>query len=136
MNGQIRNYDELNADEHYVLDMFRAMKIAKDKAQFQLMMYQINDLLNSYQQLQQLRQDIQAKYFSVLEKIDATELATVDVSYEKWSEIRDYENAEWNEEIAVMSEFKYHLDDLLLQISDGTFERLIIEEERNIDVDC
>lgn len=39
MNGQIKNYDELNADEHYVLDMFLAMKIARDKAQYQLLIY-------------------------------------------------------------------------------------------------
>lgn len=132
MNGQIKNYDDLNADEHYVLDMFLAMKIARDKAQFQLLMYEIIDLLNSYQQLQKLRQDIQAKYFSVLEKIDATELANVDVSYEKWNEVREYENTNWNEEVETISQFKYYLDDFLLQLNDGTMEQRIIEEEKNI----
>ena len=62
--------------------------MARDKAQFQLLDYKINDLLYNYQQLQQLREEIQSKYFDVLEKIDATELATVDVSYEKWAEVR------------------------------------------------
>ena len=56
----------------------------------------------------------------------------LDVNYEKWSEVREYENANWHEEVEVMSEFKYHLDDLLMQLDDGTIEQLIIEEEKNI----
>lgn len=67
-----------------------------------------------------------------MEKIDATELATVDVSYEKWLEIRDYENTNWNDEVDVMSQFKYYLGDLLLQLNDGTMEQRFIDEERKI----
>ena len=119
-------------DEHFVLAMFCTMKIEMDKAKFQLLNYEINDLLNSYEQLQELRQDIQAKYFEILEKIDASELANVDVSYEKWSEVREYENTNWNEEISVISDFQYYLKELINQLDDGTMERLIIEEEKNI----
>ena len=136
MIDEIKNYDELNSDEHFVLDMFRTMKIECDKARFQLWSYEIENLLNSYRELFQLREDIQVKYFAMLEKIDASEFATVDVNYEKWIESRDYENTNWNEEVEMMSEFKYHLDDLLMQLNDGTIEQLIIEEEKNIDVDC
>lgn len=131
-NQKIKSYDELNSDEHYVIDMFLSMKIERDNAQFQLLNYELTDLLNNYQQLQQLRKGIQAKYFAILEKIDASEFATVDVSYEKWSEVRDYENTNWNEEIEVMSQFKYHLDRLIMQLNDGTFEQLIIKAENDI----
>ena len=130
-NQKIKLYDELNSDEHFVVDMFLQMKIKCDKARFELWSYQLKDLINSYKQLQQLRADIQAKYFAMLEKIDESEFA-VDVNYEKWSEVREYENANWHEEVEVMSEFKYHLDDLLMQLDDGTIEQLIIEEEKNI----
>jgi len=108
------------------------MKMARDKALFQLLDYKINDLLYSYQQLQQLREVIQAKYFDVLEKIDATELSTVDVSYEKWAEVREYENTNWNEEVEVISQFKYYLNDLIMQLDDGTMEQLFINMENNI----
>ena len=131
-NQKIKSYDELNNDEHYVLDMFRTMKIECDKARFQLWSYELADIIGSYEQLQKLREGIQAKYFSMLEKIDASEFVDVDVSYQKWSEVRDYENTNWDEEVEVMSEFKYHLDDLLMQLDDGTIEQLIIEEEKNI----
>lgn len=131
-NQKIKLYDELNSDEHFVVDMFLQMKIKCDKARFELWSYQLKDLINSYEQLQQLRADIQAKYFAMLEKIDESEFVDVDVSYEKWSEVREYENANWHEEVDVMSEFKYHLDGLLVQLNDGTIEQMIIEDEKNI----
>lgn len=76
--------------------------------------YKINDLLYSYHHLQQLQEEIQKKYFEVLEKIDSTELATVDVSYETWAEVREYENTHRNEEAEVISQFKYYLNDLIM----------------------
>ena len=132
MNTKIKSYDELNIDEHFVIDMFRTMKIEMDKARFQLLSYELADLINSYEQLQKLREEIQAKYFVMLEKIDASEFATVDVSYEKWAEVRDYENANWHEEVELVCQFKYHLDGLLVQLNDGTIEQMIIEDEKNI----
>lgn len=39
---------------------------------------------------------------------------------------------ERGEELELMSEFKYHLDGLLLQLNDGTIEQMIIEDEKNI----
>ena len=136
MNSQIKNYDELNNDEHFVMQMFRTMKIEMDKARFELLSYKINDLLNSYQELQQLRDNIKVSYFSVLEEIDANMLGAVDVNYEKWNEVLSNENANWNEESELLGQFKYYLDDLIMQLDDGTMEQLIIEEEKNIDVDC
>lgn len=132
MNSQIKNYDELNNDEHFVMQMFRTMKIEMDKARFELLSYKINDLLNSYQELQQLRDNIRVSYFSVLEEIDANMLGAVDVNYEKWNEVLSNENANWNEESELLGQFKYYLDDLIMQLDDGTMEQLLIEEEKNI----
>lgn len=130
MNSQIKNYDELNNDEHFVMQMFRTMKIEMDKARFELLSYKINDLLNSYQELQQLRDNIRVSYFSVLKEIDANMLGAVDVNYEKWNEVLSNENANWNEESELLGQFKYYLDDLIMQLDDGTMEQLIIEEEK------
>lgn len=132
MNTQIKNYNELNNDEHFVMQMFRTMKIEMDKAKFELLSYKINDLLNSYQKLQQLRDNIRVSYFSVLEEIDANMLGAVDVNYEKWNEVLSNENANWNEESELLGQFKYYLDDLIMQLDDGTMEQLLIEEEKNI----
>ena len=132
MNSQIKNYDELNNDEHFVMQMFRTMKIEMDKARFELLSYKINDLLNCYHELQQLRDNIRVNYFSVLEEIDANMLGAVDVNYEKWNEVLSNENANWNEESELLGQFKYYLDDLIMQLDDGTMEQLLIEEEKNI----
>ena len=108
------------------------MKIEMDKNRFQLWSYKLENLIDSYSKLKELREGIQLKYFELLEIIDGSEFATVDVNYEKWDEVRTNENTNWNEEVELMSQFKYHLDGLLLQLSDGTIEEMIIEEEKNI----
>lgn len=132
MNTEIKTYNELNHDEYFVLTMFRTMKIEMDKAKFQLQSYQLAKLVNSHEHLKKLREDIQADYFELLEKIDERELATIDVKYEKWNEVRTYENTNWNEEVELISQFKYYFDDLLMQLNDGTMEQRIIEEEKLI----
>lgn len=134
MNNQgIKSYDELNADEHAVLNTFRDMKIECDKARFELMSYQLTDLINDYQQLLQLRDTIREKNFSLMEKINDSGLADIDIDYVKWDILLTNEKIEWNEEIELISELKYYLDDLLMQLNTGVIEQMIIEEERNID---
>lgn len=132
MNSQIKNYDELNDDEHYVLDIFSTMKMECDKARFELLSYKINELLNGYQDLKQLREEIRVKYFAVLQEIDASEFATVDVNYEKWHEVLGNENANWNEEVKLLAQFNNYLDGLIEQLNNFTIERGIIEESKFI----
>ena len=76
-NDEIKRYDELNTDEHAVLDAFREMKIGYDKARIELINYRINDIINSYDELQKLREDIRLNYFEVLQKINEEEFADV-----------------------------------------------------------
>ena len=94
--------------------------------------HDLSKVFNRYGQLQELRKDIRVKYFAILEKIDAIEFAEVDVDYQKWDTVLTNENNEWNEEIELISQFKNYLDDLLMQLNDGTMEHRIIEEEKNI----
>lgn len=74
-NDRIKNYDELNADEHAVLDAFREMKIEYDKARIELINYRINDLINKYDELQKLRENIRLNYFQILQYINEEEFA-------------------------------------------------------------
>lgn len=66
---KIRTYDELEDDEKEVLDAFRQMKLMSDYNKFKLYKFKVEDLINDYEQLKQLRQDIQEKYFSVYEEL-------------------------------------------------------------------
>ena len=63
MNSEkIRTYDELNIDEKEVLDSFRQMKLLYDHARFKYHRIQVENLINDYETLMKLREDIQAKY--------------------------------------------------------------------------
>lgn len=131
-DDRIKSYDELNADEHAVLDAFREMKIGYDKARIELINYRINDLINSYDELQKLREGIRLNYFQILQYINEEEFADVDIDYQKWKTVLDNELAEWGEEVQLMFAFKHYFDDLLKKINYGLIEQEIIEEERNI----
>lgn len=54
------------------------------------------------------------------------------VSSLEWNQLRTYENTNGNEEVELISQFKYHLDGLLIQLNGSTIEQMIIEEEINI----
>lgn len=112
--------------------MLLVNKIECDKARFRLWSYELEDLINSYEKLKKLREDIRVKYFAMLEKIDASEFADVDIDFQKWDNVLTGEINEWDEELELMSQFKYYLDDLLMQLNDGTIEQHMIDEEKVI----
>ena len=58
---KIRTYDELEDDEKEVLDAFRQMKLMSDYNRFKLYKFKIENLINEYEQLKQLREEIQKK---------------------------------------------------------------------------
>ena len=67
-NEKIRTYDELEDEEKEVLDSFRQMKLMYDHARFKLHKLQVENLIKDYEQLKKLREEIQAKYFSIYEE--------------------------------------------------------------------
>ena len=50
-NDRIRKYDELEADEKEVLDVFRQMKLLADYNKFKLYKYKVEDLIEDYEEL-------------------------------------------------------------------------------------
>lgn len=48
---RFRKYDELEADEKEVLDVFRQMKLMSDYNRFRLYNYKVEDLINDYEEL-------------------------------------------------------------------------------------
>ena len=55
---KIRTYDELNVDEKEVLDVFRQMKLLADYNKFKLYKYKVQDLIEDYEELKKLREEI------------------------------------------------------------------------------
>ena len=83
-NEKIKTYDECNADEKEVLDSFRKMKLMYDYARFKLHKLQVEDLIKDYEQLKKLREEIQAKYFSIYEELLAEDLIEGELDASVW----------------------------------------------------
>lgn len=131
-NDRIRKYDELEAEEKEVLDSFRQMKLLCDHARFKYHRLQVEDLINDYDQLKKLREEIQVKYFSIYEELLAEELIEGELDAGVWGITREHENEIWNSEIRLMSDIKTEFDIGIAMIESGEAEQAIIDDENNI----
>ena len=128
-NDRIRKYDELEDDEKEVLDVFRQMKLLADYNKFKLYKYKVEDLIKDYEQLKQLRQEIQSKYFSVYEELVNEELIEGELDASIWGIARELENETWDSEVKLMSEIKTNFDIAINLIETGEAEQMIIDDE-------
>ena len=126
---KIRTYNELEDDEKEVLDSFRKMKLMYDHARFKLHRLQVEDLINDYEQLKKLREEIQVKYFSIYEELLAEDLIEGELDAGIWGITREYEKEIWDSEIRLMSDIKTNFDIGIAMIESGEAEQAIIEEE-------
>ena len=128
---KIRTYDELEDDEKEVLDVFRQMKLIADYNRFRLYKFKVDDLINDYEQLKRLRQDIQAKYFSLYDELLNEELIEGKLDASNWGITREHEHETWDAEIRLMSEIKNNFDIAIKMIESGEAEQSIIDAENN-----
>ena len=126
---RFRKYDELEADEKEVLDAFRQMKLMSDYNRFRLYNYKVEDLINDYEQLKQLRENIQEKYFSIYEELLNEELIEGELDASIWGITRESENETWDSELKLMSEIKTNFDIAIKMIESGEADQIIIDEE-------
>lgn len=126
---RFRKYDELEDDEKEVLDVFRQMKLLADYNKFKLYKFKVEDLIKDYEQLKQLREEIQAKYFSVYEELLNEELIEGELDASIWGITRERENETWDSELQLMSEIKTNFDIAINMIETGEAEQMIIDDE-------
>lgn len=126
---KIRTYDELEDDEKEVLDSFRKMKLMYDHARFRLHKLQVEDLINDYEQLKKLREEIQAKYFSIYEELLAEDLIEGELDASVWGITREHENEVWDSELRLISDIKTNFDIAIVMIENGEAEQAIIDDE-------
>ena len=131
-NEKIKTYDECNADEKEVLDSFRKMKLMYDHARFKLHALQVEDLIKDYEQLKKLREEIQAKYFSIYEELLAEDLIEGELDASVWGITREHENEVWDSELRLMSDIKTNFDIAIVMIESGEAEQTIIKQENII----
>ena len=126
---RIRKYDELEDDEKEVLDAFRQMKLMSDYNKFKLYKYKVEDLIKDYEELKKLREEIQAKYFSVYDELLNEELIEGELDASIRGVARDLENETWDSELQIMSEIKTNFDIAINMIETGEAEQMIIDDE-------
>ncbi len=128
-NDRFRKYDELEDDEKEVLDSFRQMKLLYDHARFKYHRLQVEDLINDYEQLKKLREEIKVKYFSIYEELLAEDLIEGELDASVWGITREHENEVWDSEIRLMSDIKREFDIGIGMIESGEAEQAIIDDE-------
>lgn len=126
---KIRRYDELKDDEKEVLDSFRKMKLMYDYARFKLHRIQVEYLINDYEQLKKLREEIQVKYFSIYEELLSEDLIEGELDASVWGINREHENELWDSELKLMSDIKINSDMAIAMIESGEAEQAIIDDE-------
>lgn len=130
-NYKIKTYGELNVNEKYVMDTLRDMKMGYDKARFRLISYQLTNLITDYEKLMRLREDIQQQFFAVIDEICENELDDVDINVHEYQNIRDTENATWQTELNIISDYKYQIDEGLELLDSGVVEQILMAEDEN-----
>ena len=128
-NHKIKTYGELNVNEKYVMDTLRDMKMGYDKARFRLISYQLTNLITDYEKLMRLREDIQQQFFAVIDEICENELDDVDINVHEYQNIRDTENATWQTELNIISDYKYQIDEGLELLDSGVVEQILMAED-------
>lgn len=126
---RFRKYDELEADEKEVLDVFRQMKLMSDYNRFRLYNYKVEDLINDYEELKQLRENIQEKYFSIYEELLNEELIEGEFDASVLGITRESENETWDSELKLLSEIKTNFDIAIKMIESCEADQIIINEE-------
>ena len=126
---RFRKYDELEDDEKEVLDVFRQMKLLADYNKFKLYKYKVEDLIEDYEELKKLREEIQSKYFSIYDELIDEGLIEGELDVSIWGITREHENETWDSELQLMSEIKTNFDIAIKMIESGEAEQSIIGEE-------
>ena len=124
---KIRTYDELEDDEKGVLNVFRQMKLMSDYNRFKLYKFKVEDLIKDYEQLKQLREEIQVKYFSIYDELQTEELIEGKLDASDWGITRDHENEVWDSEVRLLSDIKANFDIAIKMIESGECEQSIID---------
>ena len=130
-NEKIKTYDELNINEKELLDIFRTMKLNCDQARFELYSYRLNDLIQKYENIVEMRRDAQSLFFELLEEIDKDDLSTIDVSAEELGWNREADINHITHELNIIQEYAVGFKEALALIYDGTAERILIEDENS-----
>lgn len=112
-----------------ILDNFRSIKLEKDYAKFQLLLFQILDLISQYEKLIDLQEEIQSKHFQLIKNMEDQRMLE-GFDYVAFHNKGCGELASWRNELDILTEYKNHINNIIGQIEDGTAEQSLMDEEK------
>ena len=124
--GNIMSIEEY---KQILLDNFRDIKLEKDYAQLQLSLFQVEELISLYERLIDLQEEIQAKHYSTIKHMEDIDLLD-DYDYVCWHRKRESEISSWKHELAILTEYKHHINKIIHEIKDGTAAKALEEQEK------
>ena len=131
---EIKTYDELEPEQKEVFDTFRKMKFSVDYANFRYQTVKLEDLLEDYEKLKKLRENIQEKYFSVYDELLSEDLINDVLDGSDWALIREHEKETWDAESNMMLEIKEQLELAMSMIESGEADRMYIEAQNSLGI--
>ena len=129
--GNTMSIEDLNKYKQTIIDNFRWIKLEKDYAQFQLLLYQLMNLISQYEKLLELQDEIIDKHYQLIKHMEDRDLIS-DFDYIEWHQQRINEVSSWRNELDMLTEYKYQINDIMKQIEDGTAEQTLIEQEKEL----
>lgn len=123
--------DNLQKYKQTIMDNFRSIKLEKDYAQFQLLQFQLMELISHYENLINLQEEIQSKHYQTIKQLE--ELNLIDnYDYIKWHQNKSEELSLWKKELDLLIEYKYQINNILENIENGTAEEILIKQEKKL----
>ena len=129
ISEKIKTYDELDEGQKEIIDNFRELKLKWDHSRFSLYRYQVEDLIADYEQLKQLRESIQLKYFDIYDTLVKEDLIEGELDVGLFGITREHENEVWAAEMKTLDEIKVNFDIAIGMIESGEAEKSIMEAE-------
>lgn len=123
--------NDLQKYKQTIMDNFRSIKLKKDYAQFQLLQFQLMELISHYKNLINLQEEIQSKHYQTIKQLKSLNLID-NYDYVKWHQNKSEEISLWKKELELLTEYKYQINNILENIENGTAKEMLIKQEKNL----
>nr|WP_302432550.1 hypothetical protein [Methanobrevibacter smithii] len=123
--------NDLQKYKQTIMDNFRSIKLEKDYAQFQLLQFQLMELIYHYKNLINLQEEIQSKHYQTIKQLKSLNLID-NYDYVKWHQNKSEEISLWKKELELLTEYKYQINNILENIENGTAKEMLIKQEKNL----
>lgn len=123
--------DDLRKYKQTIMDNFRSIKLEKEYAQFQLLQFQLMELISYYENLINVHEEIKSKHYQIIKQLEALNLLD-NYDYVKWYQNKSEEISSWKTELDLLIEYKYQINNILEKIENGTAEEILIKQEKKL----